>query len=290
MKCDKCKENDANIVLNNTDNLCIDCYNKIASGWIGIEDIKDYSKDIYVYDNDGLLRQFSIYYMVFGDKISWFAKEVKGLYEFSVMEDACCDQVKAISKLHLKTIMGVTNKTLRESNDRYYIENALHRGKKQYSLNDFGVINISDDENGNTCFVIDGIEISHEELASMLSQFAGFNMEYKIKDVTEDIDVFKDKNNSITDEEKLIYWNKFEEILYRNIDDGGFLTYAKVKYFDEELWEYLNLLKSLMENGNDELAMELGQKIKSRLTSIDTDDDTFPEYEINIIDEIIGLI
>mgnify|MGYP000927230442 FL=1 len=201
MKCDKCKENEANIILNDTDNLCLDCYNEIASSWIGIEGFGDYSKDIYVYDNDGSLRQFSIYYMIFGDKISWFAKEVDGAYEFSVMEDACCDQTKAINKLHLKTIMGVTNKTLRENNDRYYIDNALHRGNKQYFLNDFGVIHISDDKDGKACFIIDGIEISFEELATMLSQFTGFNLEFRIKDVTEDIDVFEDKCNSIADEE-----------------------------------------------------------------------------------------
>lgn len=138
MKCDKCKKNEANIILNNTDKLCFDCYNKIASGWIGIEDFEDYSRDIYIYDNDGSLRQFSVYYMIFGDKISWFAKEVNGAYEFSVMEDACFDQTKAINKLHLKIIMGVTNKTLSECNDRRYINNALHRGNKQYSLNDRG--------------------------------------------------------------------------------------------------------------------------------------------------------
>ena len=201
MKCDKCKEKEANIILNDIDNLCLDCYNKIASSWIGIEGFGDYSRDIYIYDNDGSLRQFSIYYMIFGDKISWFAKEVDGAYEFSVMEDACCDQTKAINKLHLKTIMGVTNKTLRENNDRYYIDNALHRGNKQYSLNDFGVIHISDDKDGKACFIIDGIEIGHEELATMLSQFAGFNLEFRIKDVTEDIDVFEDKCKSITDEE-----------------------------------------------------------------------------------------
>ncbi len=40
MKCDKCKKNEANIILNNTVKLCIDCYNKIASGWIGIGDIE----------------------------------------------------------------------------------------------------------------------------------------------------------------------------------------------------------------------------------------------------------
>lgn len=57
-----------------------------------------------------------------------------------------------------------------------------------------------------------------------------------------------------------------------------------MKYFEDELREYLSLLKSLIENGNEKFAIELGQMIKARLKSIDTDDDTFPEYEINVIE------
>lgn len=287
MKCDKCKKNEANIILDNTDNLCVECYNEVVSGWIGIKDIKDYSKDIYIYDNNGTLRQFSIYHMFFGDKIAWFAKEVNGSYEFSVMEDAYGDQTEAINKLCLKTIKGVTNKTLSESNEGNYIDNALHRGNKQYSLNDYGVIHISDDEEGRACFIIDGMEVSQEELASLLSQFAGFNMEYKIKDVTDDIEVFRDNYNYLTCEEKTNYWNKFEHILNRFIDNNNFLSYKRVGFFDEEFWEYTDLLKELIQNGNAEFAIELGQNIKERLKSIDTDDDCFPDYEISVIDDIL---
>ncbi|MFA6783181.1 MAG: hypothetical protein WCR90_08220 [Sedimentibacter sp.] len=288
MKCDKCKKNEAKIKLDNTENLCLDCYNKVVSELIGIKDIEDYSKDIYIYDNNGKLRQFSIYHMFFGDKVSWFAKEVNGSYEFSIMEDAYSDQTKAINKLCLKTIKGVTNKTLRESNEGYYIDNALHRGNKQYSLNDYGVIQISDDENGRACFIIDGVEVSQEEFASLLTQFAGFNLEYKIKDITEDIDVFEDKYNYLTDEEKTNYWNKFERILNRFVDND-FISYKLIKFFDEEFWEYTELLKELIQYGNIEFAIDLGQKIKAKLLSIDTDDDSFPEYEIDVIDDILKL-
>ncbi|MDD3227530.1 MAG: hypothetical protein PHG56_08315 [Tissierellia bacterium] len=288
MKCDKCKKNEAKIKLDNTENLCLDCYNKVVSELIGIKDIEDYSKDIYIYDNNGKLRQFSIYHMFFGDKVSWFAKEVNGSYEFSIMEDAYSDQTKAINKLCLKTIKGVTNKTLRESNEGYYIDNALHRGNKQYSLNDYGVIQISDDENGRACFIIDGVEVSQEEFASLLTQFAGFNLEYKIKDITEDIDVFEDKYNYLTDEEKTNYWNKFERILNRFVDND-FISYKLIKFFDEEFWEYTELLKELIQYGNIEFAIDLGQKIKAKLLSIDTDDDSFPEYEIDVINDILKL-
>lgn len=288
MKCDKCKKNEAKIKLDNTENLCLDCYNKVVSELIGIKDIENYSKEIYIYDNNGKLRQFSIYHMFFGDKVSWFAKEVNGSYEFSIMEDAYSDQTKAINKLCFKTIKGVTNKTLRESNEDYYIDNALHRGNKQYSLNDYGVIQISDDENGRACFIIDGMEISHEELATLLTQFTGFNLEYKIKDITEDIDVFKDKYKYLTDEEKTNYWNKFERILNRFVDND-FISYKLIKFFDEEFWEYTELLKELIQYGNIEFAIDLGQKIKAKLLSIDTDDDYFPEYEIDVIDDILKL-
>ena len=204
------------------------------------------------------------------------------------MEDAYSDQTKAINKLCFKTIKGVTNKTLRESNGDYYIDNALHRGNKQYSLNDYGVIQISDDENGRACFIIDGMEISHEELATLLTQFTGFNLEYKIKDITEDIDVFKDKYKYLTDEEKTNYWNKFERILNRFVDND-FISYKLIKFFDEEFWEYTELLKELIQYGNIEFAIDLGQKIKAKLLSIDTDDDYFPEYEIDVIDDILKL-
>ena len=58
MKCDKCKKNEAKIKLDNTENLCLDCYNKVVSELIGIKDIEDYSKDIYIYDNNGNKGQY----------------------------------------------------------------------------------------------------------------------------------------------------------------------------------------------------------------------------------------
>lgn len=38
-----------------------------------------------------------------------------------------------------------------------------------------------------------------------------------------------------------------------------------------------------------EFAIELGQRIKDKLSFIDTDDDCFLEYEINVIDDILEL-
>lgn len=196
---------------------------------------------------------------------------------------------KLVVSFNCKSINGVTNKTLSENKARYYINNALHRGNKQYSLNDYGVIRISDDESGRARFIIDGIEISYEELASLLSQFTGFNLEFNIRDATEDIEVFKDRYRYITDEEKIYYWNKFEAMLKCHTDKGDFLSYRSVKFFDVEFWEYTNLLRELTENGNLEFAIELGQRIKEKLTSVNTDDDCFPEYEINVIDDILKL-
>lgn len=195
MKCDRCKKNEAKIVIGDNEHLCVDCYNEIASKLIGAENFNDYDKNIYIYENDGSVRQFSISHMYFGDKISWTASEVGGAYEFAEADDAFSDHIKALKKLHMKVIKGVMNKTLRESKADYYLDNVMHRGNKQYSLKDSGVLRILSDDNNRTSFIIDGMEVSSDELASLLSQFSGFNLEFRIKDVTDDIEVFEDKYN-----------------------------------------------------------------------------------------------
>lgn len=94
---------------------------------------------------------------------------------------------------------------------------------------------------------------------------------------------------NITDEEKIYYLDRFENILGRFVESGNFMSYRSVKHFDEEFWKYMDLIEELIEIGNAEFTAELVESIKERLASVDTDDDFFQEYEIKVIDDILEI-
>ena len=70
--------------------------------------------------------------------------------------------------------------------------------------------------------------------------------------------------------------------------EGDFLSYKHESACGQALFERIDELELLFKYGNKEEAIVVGERMKKRLKSIDNDTDDFPDYLLNIIDQVIG--
>ena len=151
------------------------------------------------------------------------------------------------------------------------------------SLRDKGTINIIEDEERGyrVGFKIDGIRFSGEDLEKLLGAFPGFSMRYQIQDGSDPI---------LKEDEYLmpVYITKASLIdeLNTAIDiysDRGFISYNEVLKFDEVFYKIIDKLEVLAHSEKRNDAIEAGREMVRIMKSIETDDDQFPLYDIELI-------
>src|SRR5680860_556915 len=70
--------------------------------------------------------------------------------------------------------------------------------------------------------------------------------------------------------------------------EGDFLSYKHESACGEALFERIDKLELLFKYGNKEEAVEVGNRMKKRLRSVENDTDDFPNYLLKMIDQVIG--
>ena len=287
MKCNKCKSNEATIHLENVGEFCLNCHNDFIADLIGVNSIKDFTKIISAYDVDGIMHQFEISNMIMPGFSVWKEEDMEGDYQFEVLVKPEENQAVAIEHLHQKILTGLGYKTLLHMSDKYPVDNAIRIDKEQYSLKSFGTCRIQYSEEENTvCLVIDGKNISLHDFGRALTEFEGFNMDFQIKDLSEEV-IEKDMVLRPVSINPGVIIERFE----RNLGwflEGNFLSYKHESVCEEALFERIDELELLCKYGNKEEAVEVGKKMKKRLISIDNDTDDFPNNLLEMIDQVIG--
>ena len=289
MKCKKCKSSEATIHVANVSDFCLNCHNDYIAELLGVSKINDFSKIISVYDVDGIMHQFEISNMIMPGFSVWKAEEMEGDYQFEVLVKPEENQAVAIEHLHQKILTGLGYKTLTHMSDRYFVDNAIHIDKKQYSLNSVGTCRIQHAEDENTvCLVIDGKNIPINDFGRALTAFEGFNMDFQIRDLSEEVlgkDMVLQPVRINTD----VIIEHFEKTLGWFLE-RDFLSYKRASACVAALFERIDELELLYKYGNKEEAVEVVNRIKKRLISIDNDTDDFPNYLLNMIDQVIGIV
>ncbi len=289
MKCNECKSNEATIHIANVGEFCLNCHNDFMADLNGVNRMNDFSRIISVYDAHGIMHQFDISNRLMPGFSIWQAEEIEGNYQFEVFVKPEDNQAVAIEHLHQKILTGLGYKTLTLMSDRYFVDNAIHIDKEQYSLNDVGTCRIQHTEEDNeVCLVIDGKNIPLHDFGQALTAFEGFNMDFQIRQQSQEV---LGKNmilRPISIHEDVII-EHFEKTLGWFLE-RGFLSYKLANACEEALSERIDELKLLCEYGNKEKAVEVGNRMKKRLISIDNDIDDFPDYLLNRIDQMIGIV
>lgn len=289
MKCTRCKKNTATIHIQDIgQHLCLDCNNDIMSEMLAVEKVEDYSKEISIFDVDKVLHKFKISNMIMPGFSTWKADEFGGGYEFEVLVRPEDNQYTAIKHLHKKILTGLGYKTLRRVSGEHYISNAIQTGGTQYSLKSIGTCQIRhSDEDDTACLVIDGKLVSIYDFGLALIGFEGFNLEFQIKDKTDEVlgNNMALKPVSIDHD---IVMEHFEKTLGWFLE-RDFLSYKRASSCEEAIFERIDELEMLFSYGDRDNAIDVAEKMKERLNSIDTDSDSFPEYLLTLIDQAVDM-
>ena len=288
MKCDKCQSKEAYIHLENVGDFCLDCHNDYMADVLGVKKMNDFFKIFSVDDTDGIKHRFEISNMIMPGFSVWKAEETDGGYLFEVFVKPEENQTVAIDRLHRKILMGIGFKTLSPMMAEHYIDNAINIGQAQYGLNSVGTCRIQQtDEENTVCLVIDGREIPLDGFGRALTAFGDFNMDFQIRDLSEDVLGEKMILRQVSIDPNVIM-EHFELTLGWFLE-RDFLSYKRASNCVEALFERIDELELLYKYGSRDEAAAVGDKMKKRLISIDHDTDNFPEYLLELIDQAIGI-
>jgi len=288
MKCNKFKSSEATIHVANVGEFCLDCHNNFMAELIGINKTSDFSKIISVYDVEGIVHEFEISNMIIPGFSVWKAEEMESAYQFEVLTKPEENQADAIQKLHEKILTGLGYKTLAHMSDNYFVNNAIRISKEGYSLNSVGTCRIEHTEEENTfSLVIDGKNISLHDFGWALTAFEGFNMDFQIRDLSDEV-LGKDMVLAQVVINPDVIIEHFERTLGWFLE-CDFLSCKRESACVEALVERVDELELLYKYGSLDKAAQVGEIMKKRLISIDNDTDDFPEYLLKLIDQVIGI-
>ena len=189
MKCDKCKKNEAIIMVQGVGNFCLDCNNEILAEMLDMKLFKEYSKQLTVIDDSGKYHIFEISNMVMPGYSKWEATEQDG-YSFEVMIGTDEDQYTGLKQLQSKIFKALSYRSLHPHNVQHTYENAVRINGVQYGLKSIGTGRVSSDSMSGDSeqwgIVIDGAYIPFYDFGRMASTYSGFIMEYQFRDATEE--------------------------------------------------------------------------------------------------------
>ena len=287
MKCKKCKSSEATIHVENGGDFCLNCHNDYMAKLLRVKKTTDFSKSISVHDAYGIMHWFDISNMLMPGFSVWKAEETEGDYQFEMRVKPEENQALAIEHLHQKILTGMGYKTLEHISDKFFIDNAIHIDKEQYSLNSVGTLRIENAEDDHAaCLIIDGKNVPIYDFGRALTKFEGFNMDFQIRDLSEEV-LGKDMVLRPTRINSEVIMEHFEKTLGWFLV-GDFLSYKHESACEEALFERIDELELLCKYGNKEEAVDVGKKMKNRLISIDNNTDDFPNYLLEMIDQVIG--
>jgi hypothetical protein len=164
--------------------VCRDCYNEFAANMLGIEDYKDFEKEVTFIDCDGIEHCFQIRKKIHPTGICWEAVEFTGVdkigYSFEVHQDFEEDSNYALKRLYKKIRKGLSQK---------FIKREVFQGHELISFKGNiveGRIEWDDRYDDRTPkFIIDGQEYSLEEFGRMMMSCEGWNFKLEIIEPTE---------------------------------------------------------------------------------------------------------
>lgn len=163
--------------------LCFRCFNKYAAKRMGIDCPEPEIEDITLSDRSGHVHRFTIRNQLVPSGILIEAFEVvngrRGGYEFGVLGDHEDDYLKLFAELFERIRRGLA---------RQHIEEGV-LGRQISSGNTVrGRITWDEEFDGRIpMLVIDGIEVTWEELGGMLMTYEGFQFKLEIRDRSEEV-------------------------------------------------------------------------------------------------------
>lgn len=136
-------------------------------------------------------------------------------------------------------------------------------------------------------FRIDGRLYGAQEFTDMLSVYEGFRMNWQVQDALTEI---PDRDTywlpvRITDE---LLLEELDLLILSASGSREFLSYKDMNVFDFGFEHLVEKLKLYCRNNPPGVGKVAGMKLIHRLEELETDDDMFPQYQIETIQKLIG--
>ena len=289
MLCDCCKKEESVIQISGVGHFCMKCHNDRMLKHFEKQDDFNYQETIYIYEKNGNVHQFELNHLILGAIVSWEANETGGGYHVKEISHIDDDTGVVINRFYQKIITAVRSKTIEKRGTEHRIDNLLLRNEQFYSLANKGTISIEDNRHGDIVFRIDGEVFTPDEMAKMLGSYAGFSMQYQIHDATDPVLAEDELLMPVKVGKKQLTEDLLENI-NRYSDGENFISYKDVFNFEEAVGSIIDRLELLYNSFRRDEAKEIGEELIHILQNIETDDDWFPENEVDIIRNIIERI
>lgn len=286
MECENCHEKEAFVHLEGYGDLCMDCYNDLIAKMYGTERFEDFSKEISIYDTNGVIHHFLIWNMLIPPYSCWHANEADGAYSFEVMVGIDDEQLPAVQHLHQKILKGIGYKSLKESSN----VTDTWIGNKQYGLKAVGTVQVAWMSNKNEpVFAIDGFPVTMDQWANMVAAYEGFVMDYQFRDKSDEV---LEKNMILRQFciQPEVIEARFEKTLGWFLEKGEYLDADRAEDCMEALEERVDELDLMYKYGEVQEAMELGSRVIARLGRITCSNEDFPEYIIEQIQQVLEIL
>lgn len=198
-------------------------------------------------------------------------------YEFEVFGPTEKEE-ELISELLLKTAKGINNTALEYD---YGMPSVKSTGEMR--------VIFSDNYKGEYGWKIDGRNYSPEEAMKLFRGYEGWRFLFQAVDSSDDIlekdtllmPVVMNENTFVDELKELI-------TIFTDNNRGQFMSYKNVSGFDTLFYKLLDKLKFYFLHHPRGVGKIAGMKMIRLLENIDTDDDTFPEYQISMIRDVIS--
>lgn len=288
MKCQKCHQKEATIHVADRGDFCLSCHNEIMAEMQDGEPPEVFPKNLSVKAADGHRHRFVVTTMILPGMVIWRAVEKNGGYQFVYHARPEDNQTLAFERLLDKIETGLSYQTLEPQVDGPLFDNAIEIDEAPFSLKDIGTFRIAYDSEADTAsLIIDGKAVALDDWGRALTAYEGFNLDYQIRDLSEDVLGTETVLKPVS-----INPDQIDAHFARTLGwflAGDFLRSDRASACEDALYDCLDDLKLLCQYGDRETAQKLGQRIRQRLLAVETDDDSFPEYLLTLIDAALAL-
>ncbi|MCR4903873.1 MAG: hypothetical protein K6A23_13510 [Butyrivibrio sp.] len=285
MLCECCNREEAITHITGHGYVCLKCNNKLMLKMHGRKDDFQHPDTIFVYEPDGTVRQFALSHRVMEDGVFWTASEINGGYIFEFMSDIDDNTSDVIKKFQYKIISGISFKTIERSDSMGLYDDVLSKKGTDYSLNNRGNVDIRLNEKEQVKLSIDGEEFSLKEFGAMLKRYAGASMCFQIQDRIEPLLKKDDFLVAIkVTAGELLY--EFEEAM--EIFEAEYVGPERITAFEKTMLDIANKLDILYHSEKMSEARFAGQKMIDMLQELRCEDEDFPKFDIQLINNIIN--
>lgn len=184
--CERCRSADAKIVFSMEPismHLCTNCYNELMAKDLDVKleqlpdtfSLKDYQRITRTFHVERRINPLGIYLEA--------SETIEFGYKFAVHGELRCDQQELLNKLMDKTRKGIA---------KQQVETSVFPNGQTYNsiIHDqiTGMIEYDETSEGTPLVIIDGKPFTWEEVGIMLMTYEGFQIKFKMYDMTDDIE------------------------------------------------------------------------------------------------------